>query len=474
VIGVASIEPATVGAMARWIVIALLVVGSRAQAQQAEEVIPPPPPEAPSPAEMVVAPLLEAAEQDLAANRVPLALARTTAVAEVLPEGLPLRVRAEGMRLIAQQRMPTELAPPSPSVEEVFAPLVAQAELDVRGGQPELALARIDLALSRLPPGAPLTLRAQALRNVAMQAFSAPPPPMFVPPPMPAPLPPPPPRDPNERGTGERIELYISAGVFGAVTGAWLSYLASNDTATPVTYGLTIIAGAGLLAVGVLSLDLTMNIPSGVMPTIASSIRFGFAHGLLAMGMYVADSLEDDGPTMFSLVWGGAAVGTLTGLAVGFGATPTVREERFVESMGFWGAGLATSVAMLTSYEDPLAGLALSMIGLDAGLLAGIAMAAAGVTPSTARTLWMDLGFFAGTGLGIAIPFAIASYMNVSPDLWTIGLGMALGSVAGWLTTFLLTMSMDDADPAQPAQPVAHFGVAPLEGGAALTASGAF
>src|SRR5436190_7195539 len=98
-------------------ILALFAPVARAQ----DEVVPPPPPAGPSPAELVVAPLLNAAEQDLAENRVPLALARTTAVAELLPEGVPLRVRADGLRLLAQQRTPTELAPPPPPIDEVYS-----------------------------------------------------------------------------------------------------------------------------------------------------------------------------------------------------------------------------------------------------------------------------------------------------------------------------------------------------------------
>lgn len=453
-------------------VIAILTLAASLAEAQPEEAIPPPPQESMTPAEAVVAPLLEAAERDLAAGRVALALARTTAVAEVLPEGVPLRVRADGLRVLAHQRMPVDLPPPPPAPDEIYAPLVAQAELDIRASQPQIAIARLDLALGRLPEGPALTQRARALRNVAMQAFAQPPPPMFVPPPMPAPLAPPPPRDPNERGTGERVELYITAGMFGALSGSWLCYMASNNTANAVEYVLTTVAGAGLLAVGVLSLDLTMNIPSGVMPTISSSIRFGLAHGMLAFGLRLASGEPGDGPLDFTLVWGGMATGTLTGLAIGFGATPTVREERFVESLGIWGAMLSTSIAMLTNYEDPVVGLALTLGGLDLGLLIGIGMAAAGVTPSIDRTLWMDLGFLAGSGVGALIPYAVYAYGDPSTfEYWPFGLGMLIGGVGGWLLTFLLTLDYDAA-PAAAAD--VHLGIAPLENGAAVTASGTF
>ncbi|MCZ7677323.1 MAG: hypothetical protein M5U28_00495 [Sandaracinaceae bacterium] len=288
------------------------------------------------PLDVVVGPLLAAAEADLSAGRAALALARSAVVASVLPEGVPLRVRAEGLTLLARQRMPQGAT--APAQDEVYAPLIAQADLDLRAGQPQVALPRLDFVLGRLPAGSPLVARAQQLRAYAASTLGAPPPPPLAAPAPVAPPPaaPPPPSD-GSRGTGEIVELYISAALAGAITGAYIPFVASDDTAVPTTYVLTSLAGAGVFAVGVLTLDLTMTLPSGVPPTISASIRFGIAHGMLGMGLYLAAPGINDGDVAFSLAWGGSIAGALVGLGVGFGLTPTVEEERLVESVGIWG-----------------------------------------------------------------------------------------------------------------------------------------
>lgn len=474
----------------RFVVVLLgaLALASTARAQEDELVVPPPPAEAtaPPPAapapllagvplDVVVGPLLGAAEADLAAGRAALALARAAVVASVLPEGVPLRVRAEGMTLLARQRMPQGAT--APSQDEIYAPMIAQADLELRAGQPQLALPRLDFVLGRLPAGSPLSARAQQLRAYAATMLGGPPAapaaaapgaPLVAPPPVVAPAPPP---DDGRRGTGEIVELYITAAAAGAITGAYIPFVASNATAAATTYILTTLAGAGVFAVGVLTLDLTMALPSGVPPTISASIRFGVAHGMLGMGLYLHAPGIDDGDVAFTLAWGGTMAGALVGLGVGFGLTPTVQEERLVESVGIWGAALGTYVAMLTDFRDGTASLALTLGGLDVGLLAGMVMTAIGAVPSTRRTLFLDLGFVAGSAIGALLP---SLYFAIEEDTFVwypIGIGALAGSIGGWLLTFFLTEGLDARAPAQ--SPVA-LGVAPLEGGAALTASGSF
>lgn len=393
----------------------------------------------------------------------------------MLPEGVPLRVRAEGLRLLARQRMPERAASPPP--DEVYAPMVAQAELDLRAGQPQVALPRLDFVLGRLPAGSPLEARARDLRAHAASMLGVAPPPPSAAPPSASPPPelpgaPEPARD-GHRGTTEIVDLYISAAAVGALTGGWIPFVASGNTATTATYILTTAAGAGLLAVGVLTLDLTTQLASGVPTTIASSIRFGIAHGLLTMGLYLAtpaSGLHDD-ELAFTLLWGGAMTGTVVGLGVAFGLTPTVREARFVESMGYWGAALGTYAAMLTDYADVSAGLALTLGDLDLALVAGMILASVGALPSTERTLWLDLGFAIGAGIGALIPgLYFATEEGAQLVYYPFGIGMLIGSVGGWLLAYLFTEERGASGP----EPPVAIGIAPLEGGAALAANGSF
>ena len=475
---------------------------ARAQTPADELVVPPPPPDTASPAgsppvtgpgapssgpsaELIVGPLVAAAEADLAAGRVALAQSRATIAIELIPEGLPLRIRAEGLRLLAIQRMPERA--PRPSPDEVIVPLVAQAELDLRNGRADLAMPRLDLALARLPEGTPLRTRAMQLRASTGMVLGAPgaaapaygpgpsfPPPVMGPPPIPLG---PPPRDPTERGTGEIVELYITAAIFGGITGVYIPYMATDATANGVTYVLTSVAGAGLLAVGVLTLDLTSSIRTGVAPTISAGIRLGLANGLLTYGVYESDAsarglTTDRTDTDFTLAWGGGAVGLAIGLGVGFGLNPSVRDARFVESVALWGGALGSYAAMMDRY-DPVAGVAMTLVGLDVGLLAGLIATALDAHPSTGRTLFLDLGFLAGSALGAGLSL-LGYYIDASaPDSIAVGVGMSIGSIAGWILMFALTDGWE-VEPSAQEGPDVRVGLSPVQGGATVDVSGSF
>ncbi|MEC7526246.1 MAG: hypothetical protein VYE22_40570 [Myxococcota bacterium] len=421
-------------------------------------------PPASSPLEDTLAPLLFAAETDLAAGRLTLAHARATVVARALPPGAPLRIRAEGLLIRVEPSLPVGVA--APSIEEVFSPLVAQAELDLRAGQPAFAAPRLDFALRALPPG-PLRQRAEQLR-ASVGGAPAPTAPPYgyatAPPQRPA-------RDPSLAGGGEWAELYITSSAFGAVTGAWLTHVASDGTASSSTYVVASVAGGGLMAVGVLGLHLSNALRTGVPPTISSSIRFGFANGALVVGLAALQGGIDD-VGAFSLIWGGGAVGLATGLAVGLGLEPSVAEERFVESLGIWLGGLSTFAAMMTDYADPTAGLALSLVGLDAGILLGLGLVAAGQTLPRRRTMFLDLGFVAGGGAGaglVLLGYYVDQFRG-GADVWAFGIGAAAGAIAGWTLLWFLTEGMTD-DPT-PEPPPVRLGLGPIEGGGAVTLYG--
>lgn len=425
----------------------------------------------------VVRPLLDAAEQDLADGRHVLALARASVVSHALPENTPLRIRADGLRLIAQQRMSGGTTPPP--LDEVLSPLVAQAELDVRARRMEIALPRLDFAMRRLPEGSALRARAARLRQIALgasQAPTAPTQPAYAPAPAPYVAVPPPraqraPRDPTERTTAEAVELYITGSMLGALTGGYIPFVASDETAGSVTYTLSVIGGAAVFAVGVLSLDLSGALRSGIPPTISSSIRFGFANGLFALGL--ADGLGMDDPDgYFSLVWGGAAAGALLGMAVGFGAQPSTREARIVESFGWWGAGLAGGISLLTNFQDQAVAFAIPIAGLNAGLLGGIAAAAGGLSFSTRRVMFIDLGFCLGFGAGVGL--TTAGYLLTRANQVEapgLGVGGLIGAVGGWVLLYLLTDGMDD-EASDVAELPFRFGAAPLPGGGMVTIGG--
>lgn len=441
-----------------------------------------------TPASVVLGPLVQAAEEDLAAGRAGLALARASVAIEALAEGEALRIRAEGLQLLAQRQVDEGAQPPP--IDEVIAPMVAQAELDLRAGNASVGVPRLDFALARLPEGSPLRQRAVALRAQAQRARVAPPQPggptgypgavgqPYAPPPgAPYAQPPEEPRDPNQRGTGEAVEMYVTLGLFGALTGGWVPYISSNATAGTPVYALTMIGGAGLGVVGALALDLSAEPKSGVEPTISAGVRFGFASGMFAFGLYEALEPSPDANVAFTLVWSGAAAGAALGLTFGFGLEPEVREERFVESAGIWGAGLAGSIAMLTQFDDQATTMALGLAGINAGWIAGAITTAAGGEIGVGRTLFLDLGFLGGFGVGLVLPLFGYYVAMDTPDWIALGIGSLVGSLAGWSIMLGLThgWSTEDGSRQPPAdEPTVHVGISPVQNGAILGVDGTF
>lgn len=428
------------------------------------------PPAGAAPVGLVVAPLLEAAEADMQAGRAGMALARATLVVEALPEGAPLRARAEALRARAAEAAPTG---ESPDVGEVVAPLVSQAELDLRAGMSQLAIPRLDFALSRLPAGSPARTRAEGLRQGAYVAT----PPMggaphgYAPQQYAQPMAPArPPRDPDQAGTGEFIELYVAAAGLGVLTGTYLTDIAGGNG----TFAFTLagLGGAITLGAGTLALHLTDSIKTGIGPSIAMSARFGLANGTLAMlaGASASPPFARDGEAMFSLVWGGAFSGAAIGMGVGFGLRPSVAQVRFAESTGLWGLGVGALAAMMSSgaSNGATAEFAMTMIGLDVGILAGIIAIATDSELPMGRALMMDLGFFGGAAVGFG--FTLLGYLGARTNVEVpyLGLGGGLGAVAGWLLTFFLT----DGWTGEPEEPPVHVTLSPIEGGVVLGFSG--
>lgn len=443
---------------------------------------PSPPPLPPVTAQ----PLLEAAEQDLAMGNIGLATARLTIAMSVLVPNTPLHVRAQALMALAQARQDevTVARPP----EQVVSPLLMQAERDLAAGAPALAHARATLATNHLPEASPL--RARAAQIIGRAATSAPSTPLVGQSTTPyetraydsaaQPFEPyrrephTPPRDPSRRGTGEIVELYITAGLFGVGSGIYLTNAASGGTAEATAYSLTALGGGAVMAASVLLLDLTDSIETGMAPAISMGIRAGLAYGLTTSYMLSEVGVSPDPLAVSSLIWGGAAIGLVTGAAVGFGANPSVRQVRFIESTELWGLGLGIGLAMLTDFQDA-AGSVIMFGGLSAGLIAGLSVVGANAELSTRHSLYLDLGFLAGGGVGVAIAGAVAVYGDLGGDE-TIAVGGALlaGSVAGWALLFGLTSGMSDAEEEDPESAEVRMGLSPVEGGGVGSLYGRF
>lgn len=450
----------------------------------------------------VVLPLVAAAEQDAAQSRPALAVARAQVALEALPPSSSLRVRAEGVRLVAQQALGG--AAPEPVAPEVLVePLVAQAELDTQRGMHALSIARLDFALARVPAESELARRAQALRQVAsrlmiaaQQGATTPPPATSTPPmvvqqpavtpygyaPAPAVAPVDPerpaapidaePADPTRRGDGEAIELYITAAAYGVYLGFWIPFAAGLESSDDgsgdgspenLVYSLTMLGGGGLMALLVAGLDSGDGLRTGVGPSISMGIRYGLGAGFLMWGALdpiLSDTSTfstDPAPPYFGgctienrggwaertgLPMGFGLGGALLGAVIGYGLSPSTDDVRFVETGGIWGTGLGL-LAAIAAAQDSSQGFGITATGLGLGLLTNAIIA--GVTDDiTPRRAWlMTLGFAIGAAAGTIVP-ALAAAGTGDFDVRIFGAVAAATSIAGLITAFLLTDGMDE------------------------------
>ncbi|UJR78482.1 hypothetical protein [Sandaracinus amylolyticus] len=509
---------------------ALSLTAAAAHAQE-------PPPAAPGTYALTVAlddvvlPLLAAAETDAAQGRPGLAQARAQVVLETLPATSTLRVRAEGVRLVAQQALgATPVAPTAPEV--LVEPLVVQAEQDTQRGSHALAIARLDFALARVPAGGELARRAQALRAAASQLLVqgqpavvptapvgqpavvapyggyAPVAPVADPELAAASAEPVAPVDPTRRGDAEAIELYITAAAYGVYLGFWIPFAAglegddSSSGGSPenLGYSLSMLAGGGVMALLVAGLDSGEGLRTGVGPSISMGIRYGLGMGFLMWGaldpILSSTRLPSSDPTCSfcegpenrggwaertALPMAFGLGGGLLGAVIGYGTSPSTDDVRFVETSGIWGTGLGLLCAIAAA-EDSSQGFGITATGLGVGLLTTSIMAGAGVDVSARRGWLMTLGFAIGAGAGTIVP-ALAAAGTGDFDYRIFGAVAAVTSVAGLVTAFILTDGMDERMRERRAQeqragfdPMRdlRIGAGPTEGGGVFSLSGQF
>lgn len=496
------------------IALALLVVcSSFALAQPSQE------PTSGGPAiEDVVMPLLVSAELAAGQGRPELALARAEVLLAVLPSGSSLSVRANGVRMVAINALGGG-APPQVDPQETLSPLVTQAEEDARQGALELARARLEIVLRYVPDGTPLAVRVRGLQ-AALQpqpAQPVPPPPVEptrvgVPPPSwgppvqmaPRPMTEQRPRDPYARGTGELIELYITMSAFGIYTGIYIPYVAGlnqcfglrpgdaippacptriertsgmleiDDNALNAAFVFPSLIGGGLFALAVGGMD-AIGLRTGVGPSISVGLRYGTVSGFLLWGTMGSTTLNDR--EHLAVGWVSALTGGVIGAVMGYGTQPSTDQVRFVETGGLWGAGLGLLLGTtIAGWDDTfdrdddelIVGMTLG--GMWSALLVNSILAGVGTSVSAARGWALTLGFATGAAAGTLVPLIVSSFSQTfSPAIFG---GVASGtSIVGLIIAYLITEGMAARAAAPP--PIA-LGIAPLDGGGALSVSGAF
>lgn len=502
-----------------WFAVGAVFVVACSVGHASAQDVPAPPPAYASASigvDLVLEPLVSAAEADLSRGEIVMALARTQVVLAEAPASTSVRVRAEGLTLLARQRLGATVPGPV-GTDDAYAPIVSAASDDVAAARFELGRARLGWIAAHVPPESALALRARAVlaaleaRAASGPAPTAPPPTVatvVVPPPTATAVaptsvvapptwpsapgtPPEPetPEDPRRRADVEIVDLYITGGLMGAYLGAWIPESArllegmAGDEQTRVL-AFSMLGGAGVLTLGILGLDQIDHGPRSGQPTsIATGIRFGFVLGGLTLGVLSARSSYSTGE-QFDAMGIGLLGGALVGTVFAYAAEPHPSQVQFTQTSGLWGgilgAELATLVAPLAfpnfgADRDRMeAGFGITLAGLSTGILTGVVLSAAHEHFSSRRSWLTTLGMLAGTGAGTLIWLLVTAATGTF-DAPTWGGISAVGSLGGFILATVLTER--DAGPREwdaTAPSAVQVSLTPTLGGASVGISGGF
>lgn len=467
-------------------------------------------------ADLVLEPLVAAAEADLAQGNTPLAMARAQLVLTEVAASSTVHVRAEGIVMLGGERGAQAATDTPPDV--LLAPLVDAASSDVTASRFTLARARLAWVLTRVAPDGALGIRATAISRAlearaasASGTLAAPTVTPIAPPTAPAtssprwvvvaPGTPPPtapaierppvepatPADPRRRSDAEIVDLYITFGVMGAGIGVWapvstgaLASLSDRDEQLALTGAL--VGGTGVFLLGAFGLDqIGGGLRSGQPDAIAQGTRFGLVMASLSIGIYGADHSLDTGG-VFDMLGIGLLGGTALGAIAAFGLEPHPAQTEFTQNTGIWGAILGAELGALVA---PLAypnfgsederqqlGFGLPLAGLAVGILTGAALSAAHENFSSRRSWLMTVGALGGAGAGSLVWFLV-SQATSSFDVATWGGIAGLGSIGGLVLVGLLTTG-DDGPRSWDGLPDVQVAFTPTVGGATVGLSGTF
>lgn len=462
-------------------------------------------------ADLVLEPLVAAAETDLAQGNTSIAMARAQLVLAEVAASSTVHVRAEGIVMLGTERGAAAATDTPPDV--LLAPLVDAASGDITASRFTLARARLTWALARVAPDGALGIRATAIsRALEARAASAPttpptvattaaPPPTAprwvvvapgtAPPIAPAverpPVEPAAPADPRRRSDAEIVDLYVTFGIMGAGIGVWapvstgaLASLSDRDEQLALTGAL--VGGAGVFLLGAFGLDqIGGGLRMGQPDAIAQGTRFGLVLATLSIGIYASDHSLDTGG-VFDMLGIGLLGGTALGAVAAFGLEPHPSQTEFTQNTGIWGAILGSELGALiaplaypnygSEQERTQLGFGLPLAGLSVGILTGVALSAAHENFSSRRSWLMTVGALGGAGAGSLIWFLV-SQATSSFDVPTWGAISGLGTIGGLVLVGALT-SGDDGARDWDALPDVQVSFAPTVGGATVGLSGTF
>lgn len=460
---------------------------------------------------VVLEPLVSAAEADYAAGRPGLALARLGVALGGLPEGSVVRVRAQALAQLVTSAgvvpdavgLDVLLAPLVDAAERdgtTGALALGRARLDfvLQRVDPSSALA----VRARGLAGASATIGSGAGTGPNGPTGPIVPPPGYgysgavITPAGPTVVPPVAPIDPElapgatplaasetpgRRGTGELVELYITMAGYGAWTGAYVPLVTGWATATAPGeesrfYTLSCVLTAGAFMLIPFGLDqIDQGIPTGVPTAISMGLRYGLAAAAAGLG---AGGGEVHGNDIPHLLWwtgiGGGALGAL----IGYTARPHPAQVQFVQTGGLWGALLGTFSAVLLypaarPADQSQVAFSIGLGGFLGGLTITTIMSAVHENPSARRSWLSTLGLVAGAGAGTVIwSFISVVTDDFDPQIW--GGAAALGSIGGLIIALVLTSGDRDPTGSSSEEPEISMNVSPTNGGGMFSIDGRF
>jgi hypothetical protein len=245
----------------------------------------------------------------------------------------------------------------------------------------------------------------------------------------------------NERTTDEIAQLYAGALLYGIGTGVWLDVHTSPSSAAGVI--LPMIGFSAASIGGVALLDVNHPLKYGVAQSTVSGLYLGLEEGFLLTfwnGQQATATYGTGwGPTTsVDVMWALSTVGAVGGGLLGNAVGTTPGRASFVGSAGLWGATFTGLAALALNPNDKGGANALlaADVGLNVGIIGGL-LAAGPVSPSIARTRFLDLGALGG-GLLLGGLYTAAANNSFNPaalsGMTALGIAGGLGFV-WWATS---------------------------------------
>ena len=279
----------------------------------------------------------------------------------------------------------------------------------------------------------------------------------------------PPPVRPKVRSYGEMVYLYGVGAAYGFGTGVWLDSIV--HVTDPGLWLITPIVLGAAAPIGAYFLDRYSELYRGVPASMATGFLLGGVEGV-AIGGLQWQLTGNGGPdtwqfsTDTSVTFVTATAGGVGGYLFGEWLRPDPRSLGLIAS----GAGFGTAFGVLfgTGVNSANGAAVWGFAGYNVGIAATGILATQWV-PSWTTLKYMWLGDVLGT---LATTPVYLFYIGSSADPRHGLIANALGGVAGLAIAGALTAYVKDPGTAAGWTPPFQMALAPMQGGAALTAMG--